>query len=305
MQRTFKIMDGLFLIDLPQDAEGFEKFISAWFLKDNLGRKILIETGPASTIPLLISELSGLTDCLDYIFLTHVHLDHSGGVGHLIKKFNSAKVLVSAKGRKHLIAPDKLWKASVSTIGDIANLYGEPLPIPPDVLLAEGEGIDGVEIFETPGHAPHHISFRIPFNNEYLLFAGEAAGMTLPDTESLYLRPTTPPKFDANAAFSSLDLLLKVSSEEDILCYSHFGSDANARQIIIKAKEQLFSWINNITEWHKNGMENNRMKELLLLHDPMLSSFSKLPKQLQSREHSFINNSIQGLIGWIKSQPSS
>ena len=303
-QKTSEITDGLFLIDLPQPMDGFEKFISSWFFKDDMGRRILVDTGPASTIPDLAAELSKLTDGLDYILLTHIHLDHSGGLGHLMEmeNYSNAKVLVSPRGRKHLKSPEKLWNASISTLGDIARLYGEPLPVSPGVLLDEGEGIEGTEVFETPGHAPHHISFRVPFKSEYLLFAGEAAGMTLPETEGLYLRPGSPPKFDAHAALSSLDLLLEASSEKDILCYAHFGSHKNARQIIIKAKEQLLSWIKNISAWHKNGMGKERIRELLLSQDPLLAGFKKLPEKLQSRERIFIDNSLQGFIGWVETQ---
>ena len=300
MHNTFEIMDGLFLIDFPLPIDGFEKFFSAWFFKDDMGRNILIETGPASTIPILTDELSNLTDSLDYILLTHIHLDHSGGLGHLIKNYPAAKVFVSPRGRKHLVAPEKLWNASVSTLGDIAEFYGRPMPVPSDVFLQDGGMIEGAEVFETPGHAPHHMTFRIPFRSKYLLFAGEAAGMTFPDTGALYLRPTTPPKLDARAALSSLDLLSKVSSEDDVLCFAHFGCRENACQIIAKAKEQLLSWLNDISGWRKNGMEKERMMELLLSQDPLLADFIKLPKKVQTRERFFINNSLQGFIGWIE-----
>jgi len=296
MQRTFEVIDELFLIDLPQNVDGFEKFISAWFFVDNLGRKILVETGPASTIPVLVAELSKLTDSLDYILLTHIHLDHSGGLGHLLQKYDRAKTLVSPKGRKHLISPERIWNASISNIGSIAELYGSPLPVSSDALLNEGEGIEGVEVFDTPGHAPHHISFRIPFKSNHLLFAGEAAGMTYPDTGGLYLRPTTPPKFDAKAALSSLDLLSRVTTTDDYLCFAHFGLYKNARQIINYAKEQLLLWIKNVADWREIVMEKERMVELLLSIDPLLADFKKLPEKIQSRELIFIENSLQGVI---------
>jgi len=283
-------------IDLPQPVDGFEEFISAWFFEDNEGRRFLVETGPAATIPYLATELSKLTNSLDYILLTHIHLDHSGGLGHLLKYYPNAKVLVSPKGRKHLTAPGKLWSASISTLGEIAKLYGEPLPVPSDVFLNEGEGIEGVEVIETPGHAPHHITFRIPFKSKHLLFVGEALGITIPDTEGLYLRPTTPPKFDAQAALSSLDLLSKASSENDILCFAHFGYKDNALQIIAKSKEQLLLWMNKSIEWREKGIEKEQMIELLLTSDPMLADFKKLSKQLQSRELRFIGNSLDGII---------
>ena len=302
MKRTFEIKPGLFLIDLPQPAEGFEKFISAWFFRDEAGKNILVETGPANTIPALSEELPKLTGSLDYILLTHIHLDHSGGLGHLMSNYPRAKVFVSAKGKKHLISPGKLWDASVSNLGDFAKLYGEPLPVPPGVFVDEGEPLEGVEVYETPGHATHHIAFRIPFKGGHLLFAGEAAGMTLPDTEGLYLRPTTPPKFDAQAALSSLDLLLDVSSDDDTLCFAHFGSMDNARQIIAKSKEQLLFWMENISVWRKNGIERGRMLKMLLSIDPLLAALKKMPERLGYRERYFIENNLAGIIGWIESQ---
>ncbi|MCL1874920.1 MAG: MBL fold metallo-hydrolase [Synergistaceae bacterium] len=265
-----------------------------------MGRRILVETGPAGTICDLAAELSKLTDNLDYILLSHIHLDHAGGLGQLAEIYPAAKALVSPRGRKHLISPEKLWSATISTLGEYARIYGEPLPVSPDNLLGEGENIEGVEVFETPGHAPHHITFRIPFRSKYLLFAGEAVGVTVPGAEGLYLRPTTPPRFDAEAALASLDLLLKVSQEDDILCYAHFGSDAGARRIIRKAKEQLLLWMSNVSEWHKNGMEKERMIENLLTIDPLLADFSKFPERIQNRELNFIDNSIQGIIDAIR-----
>lgn len=301
MQRTYEILDGLYLIDLQQPVEGFEKFISAWFFEDDMGRKILVETGPAGSIQDLTAELSKLTDTLDYILVTHIHLDHAGGLGQLTKSYPAAKALVSQRGRKHLISPGKLWNATISTLGEYARVYGPPLPVACDNLLEEGEGLEGVEVFETPGHAPHHITFRIPFRSKHLLFAGEAIGVTVPDTRGLYLRPTTPPRFDAQAALASLDLLLKVSNDDDILCYAHFGSDENARQIIRKAKEQLLLWMNNVAMWHDNGMGKEQMIEILLSIDPLLADFSKFPERIQNRELNFIDNSLEGIINFKRS----
>ena len=296
MQKTYEFIDDLFLIDLPQNFDGFEKFISAWFFVDNMGKKILVDTGPASTIPILAAELSKLTDSLDYILLTHIHLDHSGGLGHLLQKYGSAKVLVSPKGRKHLISPEKLWNASISNIGDIAELYGKPLPVPSSALLNEGEGLEGVEVFETPGHAPHHISFRIPFKSDHLLFVGEAAGMTFPIADGFYFRPTTPPKFDAQAALLSLDLLSRVCAADDYLCFAHFGCKSDALRIINCAKEQLLLWIKIVAGQQKNGMNKEQMVEYVLSVDPLLADFKKLPEKIQSRELIFIANSLQGVI---------
>jgi glyoxylase-like metal-dependent hydrolase (beta-lactamase superfamily II) len=299
MQRTFEVIDGLYIFDLIQPMEGFEKFLSAWFFRDNMGRRILVETGPPSTIPLLIDELSKLTDELDYILLTHIHIDHSGGLGHLLKKYGNAKVFVSSIGHKHLVSPERFWNASLVALGDVAKCYGEPTPVPSNVFMNEEDGFPGVEVYKAPGHAPHHLAYRIPYKSSHLLFVGETVGMTVPGTEHMYLRPTSPPKFDVQAALSTLDLLSSISTDDYLLCFGHYGSEKNARQVVIKAKEQLLSWIDNVTEWHKNGIDKEKMIDLFINNDPLLVDFKNLPKHFQSRERIFIDHSVQGLIDWV------
>lgn len=293
---TPQILDGLFLIDLPQERDGFEKFISAWFFKDEHGRRILVDPGPASTIEDLCGELGKLTDDLDIILLTHIHLDHSGGVGQLLQKYRRAKIVVSERGKKHLLSPEKLWNASVETLGDVANLYKEPIPVSEENFFDGKPG--GIEIFETPGHAPHHISFRVPFGDKNLFFVGEAAGMTLP-SKTRYLRPTTPPKFDGTAALNTLNMLCEICTERDILCYSHFGADDDARGALCAAREQLGFWTESVKKWLEEGKELETMRDLLIQTDPQLSQFVFLPENLRSRELGFIKNSLQGFAGWL------
>lgn len=299
MASTEEIIKGLYLIDIPQPSlNGFEKFISAWFLRDIKGRRILVDPGPASSISALCCELEKLTDGLDFILLTHIHLDHSGGTGQLLQRYPGGKVLVSDRGKKHLVSPEKLWKASGETLGKVAEAYGEPLPVSPGSIL-DG-GLDGIEIFETPGHAPHHISFRVPFGENSLLFVGEAAGMTLPGTTSRYLRPTTPPKFDGDAAFSSLSLLSRICSDKDVLCYGHFGIDKDACGAISAAREQLRFWRDFISEKLLESSELSEIREILLKNDPMLAPFAELPDKFKARELNFMDNTLQGFIGWCQ-----
>lgn len=169
-ERRHTLPEGLHLIDLPQPMAGFHNFLSAWYFVDALGRRVVVDPGPASSIPGLIGRLSELTDGVDLVLLTHIHLDHSGGVGQFCAHYTDAKVLVHPKGKKHLLAPGKLWSASLDTLGDVARMYGEPLPLEASALA--DHALAGMTPLETPGHAPHHLAFLVPFRGERLFFVG-------------------------------------------------------------------------------------------------------------------------------------
>jgi glyoxylase-like metal-dependent hydrolase (beta-lactamase superfamily II) len=290
--------EGLHLLDLPQPKAGFWRFISSWFFVDSLGRRILVDPGPASTIPLLLKQLSEITDGVDLILLTHIHLDHSGGLAQFCKNFD-AKVLVHPRGKKHLLNPEKFWEASIDTLGEIAEMYGRPQPLHPDFLL-EHDSVKDIAVLETPGHAPHHLSFIVPFHGERLFFVGEAAGLYIPEIsmDRPYLRPTTPPRFDGDAALLSLNRIDENLQGNELLCYSHYGAARQSRRMIAMAKEQTGTWLSLISQMRDESEEE--IAEALLSQDPLLSGLRHMPEDLQQRERFFICNSIKGFLGYLK-----
>lgn len=281
---------GLRSIDLPQDRPGFHHFISAWQFEDASGRRVLVDPGPASTIPLLLRELEALGGP-DLILLTHIHLDHSGGLAQLCEASPHAQVLAHPRAFAHLQDPHKLWSASVATLGDVALLYGEPAPLPPsaELLTEDPEGL--IEVFQTPGHAPHHLCFRATCGGRSLLFVGEAAGMVLPiEGGPGWLRPTTPPRFDAGAALRSMDALLSALRGDELLCYAHWGASASARERIEAARAQLVEWRAVVRDMRDAGPD--AILDELLRRDPFPASLSP---DLVEREMAFMRNSVLGL----------
>lgn len=187
-----EIAPGLSLIPLDQDIPGFGSFIGSWLYKGE--KTFLVDVGPAATVPLLIRALESVgVKSLDAILLTHIHIDHAGGIGDLVSRFPDTPVVCHNSGIPHLSDPSRLWKGSVKTLGDVARSYG-PIRAVPGALLRDAAQFHdhGIKCFMTPGHAPHHVSYLI---GSYL-FAGEAGGCysELPDG-TFCLRPATPPRF--------------------------------------------------------------------------------------------------------------
>ena len=286
---------GLYLIDLPQAMPGFQRFISSWFFRDAAGRRVVVDLGPAATVPLLLRELEALTDGVDLVLLTHIHLDHAGGLSAFCARYPSVKVLAHPRAFRHLREPRKLWDASVRTLGDIALMYGEPAPLGGDTALLEEDDRGIAETFQTPGHAPHHLCFRVPSQTRTLFFIGEAAGMTLPAPDALWLRPTTPPRFDGDAALRSMDLVLSALRGDELLCYAHWGTAENPKERVALAREQTQRWLDVIAGMKEESPED--VVSWFLERDPLLRAVPA--PDLLERERRFMVNSVLGMRGFL------
>jgi len=128
------IASNLYDIQLDLKGTNFTSTLSSWVYKDD-DLCFIVDTGPTSVIDslkLALNKIGFEKNDLKYIFLSHIHMDHAGGVGELIKYFPKAHVICHPKGIKHLINPKKLWEGSLKVLGKVAELYGEIIPIPED-----------------------------------------------------------------------------------------------------------------------------------------------------------------------------
>jgi glyoxylase-like metal-dependent hydrolase (beta-lactamase superfamily II) len=184
----------------------------------------------------------------------------------------------------------------------MAEMYGAPAGLDADFLMDFSE-IDGMEIIETPGHSPHHLSFIVPFREGRLFFVGEAAGLRMalePPADGPYLRPTTPPKFDGTAAQASFRKIEAALRGGDLLCYAHWGLSRNPRAMISLAKEQLDDWMSIISQMTEQSEE--AIIDRLTREDPLLKGYSRLPADLRERERIFIDNSVKGIRKYLQSR---
>jgi glyoxylase-like metal-dependent hydrolase (beta-lactamase superfamily II) len=293
------IRPSLYLIDLDLERPGFRQFISSWLYQLD-GVTVLVDPGPSATFQSLLKTLKSLNvHKIDLILLTHIHIDHAGAAGLLLKQYPMAGVICHPKAIPHLVDPARLWEGSLKVLGDLAISYGPVTSIPPDALHSIHDFNDhglGIEVIEMPGHSPHHVCYRIGD----ILFIAEAAGVNIPHSLGNYLRLATPPVFIYEVYRQSL--LKAAALQAEILCFGHYGFRRDGRAVFEAALQQLERWMEIVGQHarqSKPGIEQIVYREIMK-SDPALSLFSELPADIQVRERYFCMNSIKGILDYFE-----
>ena len=283
------------LLNLQPPIPGYKRFIGAYLFSGE--KNAIIDVGPTAAIPNLLSALTeaGISPKeIDYIVLTHIHIDHAGGVGTAIKELSNAKVLAHSRARSHLINPRMLWKGSLKTLGDLALKYGPIEAVPEDrIVLATdqmkldlGHGL-ALEIHLTPGHAAHHLSIFDRASG--VLIAGEAAGVCIDGM----VRLATPPPFKLKETLSSIDKLIALEPQR--LCYGHFGCYDNALERLKLYREKLLAWYETVNSAARAGKNPEDILQLLREKDKSLAYLDGLDRDEYNREFVLLVNTINGL----------
>lgn len=279
---------------------GFSEFISAWLYRGKI--TFLVDVGPSSTATDLLRALHELDlDHLDYILLTHIHLDHAGAIGHIKNAFPQTPIICHHAGISHLAEPTRLWEGTQKVLGSMALSYGPIQPVDAERLVDVNHfRVEGVIPIMTPGHAPHHVSYQ----TDNYLFAGETGGIyvSLPN-QKFYLRPGTPPRFFLDIALQSVDAL--IASQPKTICYSHFGIHEDAPMMLEAHRKQLLFWEALIKDEIQRCPPKDRVSaclKRLLEEDPLMANFDQLTPDIQKRERYFLKNSINGYLGWLGSE---
>jgi len=245
-----EVAEHIYLID--DELYSIPKWGSVYLLNEE--KKALIDTGPTTSAQAVVSGIKavGLSPAdIDYIIVTHIHLDHSGGAGFLIRDMPNAQVMVHQRGARHLVDPARLMAGTIEAQGEGAlKKNGEVVPIDTervkpvcsgDVLrLSEGQLL---EFVDAPGHAPHELCILESRNNG--AFTGDAAGLSLCENKILF--PSTPlPSFNAEVCINTIQGLMQRNLNR--LYYAHFGATARVQESLQTVLDKLQVWDDMMSE---------------------------------------------------------
>ena len=304
------------LLPLPADVRlidllhlGQPHVIGSYVL---LGHQMaLVDPGPASTLDTLEAGLAAhglaLAD-IQTILLTHIHLDHAGATGILLRRYPHMRVYVHSRGAPHLIAPEKLINSAARLYGDaMQRLWGTILPVPEQAItvLSGGEtlqiGSRALRVYDAPGHASHHVVYVDTYSRA--AWVGDTGGVCRPG--AAVARPATPPPdIDIEAWQRSLDMLRTL--DPSVLLLTHFGPTYQPLAYIEDYRAMLLHWAEVVRTGLSSGAdEATQIAQLDQLALAELGPAASAEDATLYEQASSITLSWQGLARYWRKRPAS
>ncbi|GLZ06781.1 MBL fold metallo-hydrolase [Actinomadura sp. NBRC 104412] len=224
-------------------------------------RPCLVEPGTAGSAPVVrraLDELGVGAADLATVVVTHIHLDHAGGVGDIAEMYPEAQVVVHEKGARHLASPERLMRSARMVYGSkLDTLFGELKPTEQARIHAVEEtgvidlgGGRRLESYYSPGHAKHHVGLLDSQTGD--LYVGDAVGVYIPETKDL--RPATPPPdFDLKTALGSLRKFRELGPQR--LLFAHYGPVAEVDDTLERSAEELRAWVDMVKDARDAGLD--------------------------------------------------
>jgi len=205
---------------------------------------VLVDSGPSVTVDNVLRGLEARgvgPEDLDYILLTHFHLDHAGGASLLVQKCPNARIVVDERSAKYMADPSRLISSAAKSLGEIAPYYGTMLPVPPERIVPLNDGYEldlgggrGIRAVRTPGHSGGHYSF-VSLPDSYI-FCGDSLGHYIEEHDYVY--PATPaPEFDLDKSVASARRLLEL--EPEVFLFPHYGSSRDTTAVVEQFERQV------------------------------------------------------------------
>ena len=293
------------------DSGYFSKDFAAIYIIQQNNKVAIIETGTTysiSNVQIALEKIHLSFVDVAYIIPTHVHLDHAGGAGELMKQCQNASLIVHPRGARHMIDPTKLIAGAMAVYGKqkFKKLYGEIIPIEASRVIEAVDNFildfDGREVkfIDTPGHAKHH--FCIWDKQTESMFTGDTFGISYRDLDhkdEIYIFPSTSPvQFDPEELIKSIHKIMEYNPQR--VCLTHFAAIRPTHKVV----EQLIDGIHFVSNLAKKYATEDDAK--LLIHNDMMSYFLKGFKKIGVKDLDFCRERLEldvkintlGLIYW-------
>ena len=260
-----KVSERVYMLDTY--ALGQAGTVGAYLVKGP--KPALVDCGYATSYE---SVLNGMAEAgvmpsdIRYLIPTHVHLDHAGAAGRLVKEMPNAEVIAHERGVPHLVDPTRLVESSTKVFGRaIMELYGDPQPIPAERITAVGEEAtldlgDGLSatLIHAPGHAPHQISLVL--EQTKTMVTADAVGIVYPGMKAMI--PTTPPpSFKPSELVATIASIRQTKPSE--LLVPHFGARKDVDWVFDRTTELVQEWVEEVKGLWKKGMNLDEASEVM------------------------------------------
>jgi len=298
------------------DAEYVRTGYAAVHIIEHKGRVAFVDTGTNYSVPYLLAALEELglsRDAVDYVFLTHVHMDHAGGAGLLMQSLPNARLFVHPRGVPHMIDPSALVGASQAVYGveKFQSLYGDVLPVPPERIFSVPDGFRcdlagrELDLIHTPGHALHH--YAIVDREHACIFTGDTFGISyraLDTAQGPFIVPTTSPsQFDPDQLVTSIDRLMSYAPESMYLM--HFSRVTGTTRLATMLKAQIKEFVRITQECAGLADAHNALR--IAMFDLWMKLLQQQGSTLSAAEvadwlETDLELNAQGLLIWFKRQ---
>lgn len=307
------------LIDFPDgitaiDTQYVRRLADASHLVVHGGRGAFVDTGTNSAVPTLLAsiEARGLKrEAIDYVLLTHVHLDHAGGAGLLMQSLPNARAVIHPRGARHMVDPAKLIAGALVVYGKEAfeRLYGALVPIPESRILVADDGMEvllggdrRLELIHTPGHALHH--YAIVDQGARAIFSGDNFGISYRDFDTSrgeFIFPTTSPvQFDPEAMHATIDRLM--SYQPKAIYLTHYSRVNDLARLARDLHAAVDAYVELARRHHGKPERGALMrKDMAAWFDAALDRHGYTGNALKRREllQGDIDINCQGLEVWL------
>jgi glyoxylase-like metal-dependent hydrolase (beta-lactamase superfamily II) len=312
---------GLVVSDLTDYADGISA-IDTHYMRSRLdashlivhrGRAAFVDTGTALAVPHLLAALEAkgvARDAVDWVFLTHIHLDHAGGAGALLERLPNARVAVHPRGAAHIADPAKLIGATRKVYGDAVyeRLYGDIRPVPAERLVVTEDGarheLAGrrFEFLHTPGHALHHQAIVDPAAGA--VFAGDTFGVSYRefdvDGREFILPATTPTQFDPEQLHGSIDRVVALAPRAVFL--THYSRVVDIARLGADLHAAVDAYVTLARRHRADPAREARLCEAIFdWHSAALDAHGYAGSV--ATRHALLDDDIalnvQGLLGWL------